>query len=117
MKKVFALVLALMLSVAMLAACGDSSSPAAGGEQLKVAAIFGGAVNDGNWNETQYNGLLAIKAAGADTQYMENVADADAAEAARTYADQGFDLIYLTTNSYQDHCTPVAEEFPDTMFV
>ncbi|MDL2293134.1 BMP family protein [Ruminococcaceae bacterium OttesenSCG-928-D13] len=145
MKKSLALVLALVFVMFTLAACGggDSSSSAApastGGDStpaadssevndgegsaqagdLKVAAIFGGAINDGNWNETQYNGLMDLKEKGicSDPKYMENVSDTDAAEAARTYASEGFNLVYLTTNSYQDYCTSVAESFPDTMFI
>ncbi|MEG0215399.1 MAG: BMP family protein, partial [Hungatella sp.] len=95
----------------------ETKAPAADAKGLKVAAIFGGAINDGNWNETQYNGLKNIEAAGAEINYLENVSDTDAAEAARTYASEGFDLIYLTTNSYQDYCSPVAKDFPETMFV
>jgi len=86
-------------------------------EGLKVAAIFGGAINDGNWNETQYNGLKAIEALGAEISYLENVGDTDAAEAARTYASEGYNVVYLTTNSYQDYCLSLADEFPDTMFI
>lgn len=142
MKKTLAILLVLAMSVVLLAACGggatstpaaDPAAPAASSEAapapdgdtadaaagggLQVAAIFGGAINDGNWNETQYNGLKAIEAAGNTINYLENVGDTDAAEAARTYASEGYDLVYLTTNSYQDHCTPVAADFPETMFV
>jgi len=99
------------------AGAGDSGAPSQDAAGIKVAAIFGGAINDGNWNETQYNGLKNIEALGAETSYMENVSDTDAAEAARTYAAEGFNLIYLTTNSYQDYCTPVAKDFPDTTFI
>lgn len=102
------------LSADTQAAPADTQSSAA---DLKVAAIFGGAINDGNWNETQYNGLKNIEAAGAEISYLENVSDTDAAEAARTYAAEGFDLIYLTTNSYQDYCSSVAADFPQVMFV
>lgn len=116
MRKTLALVLVLALSI-LPAALGGFAAASDDYSGLKVAAIFGGAINDGNWNETQYNGLMAIAEMGAETDYMENVADADVAEAARTYASQGYNLIYLTTNSYQDHCTPVAEEFPDSMFI
>ena len=147
MRKITARMLAMAMSVTALTACGggakettaaateapaDSTAAAAEGEStaaadtaapsgdassFKVAAIFGGAINDGNWNETQYNGLLNIEKRGAETSYMENVSDTDAAEAARTYASEGYNLVYLTTNSYQDYCTPVAKDFPDTMFV
>lgn len=135
MKKIFAMLLVLAMGALTLTACGGSSSSTAGstppagsgsasggssvvsGGDFKVAAIFGGAINDGNWNETQYNGLKNIEAAGAKIAYMENIGDTDAAEAARTYASEGYDLIYLTTNSYQDYCSSVAADFPDVMFV
>lgn len=143
MKKQFTLALALIMGISLFAGCGgkqedapkteqgSESAPveesgeapaAAEGEVVdasstKVSAIFGGAINDGNWNETQYNGLKDIEAKGASINYMENVSDTDAAEAARTYAAEGYDLVYLTTNSYQDYCSPVAADFPDTKFV
>ncbi|MFV0413766.1 MAG: BMP family protein [Oscillospiraceae bacterium] len=135
MKKVFALAVVFILCFSLFAACGSASSSQAASSvasesaatsaasegvdvsSLKVAAIFGGSIADGNWNETQYNGLKAIEALGATIGYMENVGDADAAEAARTYASEGYNLIYLTTNSYQDYCSPVAKDFPETTFV
>lgn len=94
-----------------------AEQPAAPATDVQVAAIFGGAINDGNWNETQFNGLEKIKATGASTSYLENVSDTDAAEAARTYASEGYNLIYLTTNSYQDYCSGIADEFKDVKFV
>lgn len=137
MKKATAMFLAAGMALLSLTACSKSTTdPTAASEStaatdtgasgaadsqdaagMKVAAIFGGAINDGNWNETQYNGLKNIEALGAETSYMENVSDTDAAEAARTYAAEGYHLIYLTTNSYQDYCTPVAQDFPDTTFI
>ncbi|NJP41446.1 BMP family ABC transporter substrate-binding protein [Oscillospiraceae bacterium HV4-5-C5C] len=110
-------------SAAATTAAAESSQTAAASEEeidastLKVAAIFGGAINDGNWNETQYNGLKQIEEEGASIAYLENVGDTDAAQAARDYASSGYQLIYLTTNSYQDYCLPVAADFPDTTFV
>lgn len=138
MKKITALLLALTMSLALLGACGNSGNstktdePAAESsaseetsgdtasseaKDLKVGAIFAGAINDGSWNETQYNGLKRIEAQGASISYMENVSDTDAAEAARTYAAEGYNLVYLSTNSFQDHCTPIAAEYPDTIFI
>lgn len=143
MKKTILWMTAMLLCVCLLAACGggasSSAAPAtdepaseaapaestaaeetgseASAEGLKVAAIFAGAINDGSWNETQYNGLMRIGDLGAETNYMENIADADVAEAARTYATDGYNLVYLSTNSFQDYCMPVAADFPDTTFI
>lgn len=138
MKKAILYLTALALCLCLLTACGgaassaapaastaqsqadsaDSATPAEStGDGLKVAAIFAGAINDGSWNETQYNGLMRIGEQGAATSYMENVGDADVAEAARTYASDGYDLVYLSTNNYQDFAMPVAADFPDTTFI
>lgn len=134
MKKALTLVLALTMLVGVLAGCqsaasstpastgstaagSSSTAPGTSAEGTMVAAIFGGAINDGNWNQTQYNGLMNIGALGAETAFVENTSDTDAAQAARDYATAGFQLIYLTTNSYQDYCTPVAADFPDATFV
>lgn len=122
MKKRAAVILAFVLGISTLTACGsknDTPVPTSGEGtgDLMVAAIFGGAINDGNWNETQYNGLKDIEGLGAGINYLENIGDTEAAEAARTYATEGYQLVYLTTNSYQDYCTSVAAEFPDVMFV
>ena len=125
MKKLAAILLASVMTIGLLAGCGGSSdsegsSSAEGTVESsgkQVAAIFGGAINDGNWNETQYNGLKNIESKGATINYLENIADADSAEAARTYASEGYDLVYLTTNSYQDYCKDIASQFPDTTFI
>ena len=129
MRRLVTVLLSLAICVSMIAACGNNTSSgtsgtsasteAPGGEAktYKVAAIFGGSINDGNWNETQHNGLMKIKALGVDISAPENISDADSAEMARTYASEGYDLIYLTTNSYQDYCKPIADEYPDVMFV
>jgi len=135
MKKGIAILLALLL-VAMLAACGGGTTttpaaltpdaptgPADPGDAetpdgpIRVAAIFSGPINDGAWNETQYNGLRRMEARGAEVAFVENISDPDAVEAMRAFAAEGFDLVFLTTNNYQDLCFPVAADFPDTMFI
>lgn len=130
MKKLATLCMAALLALSLLVGCGSSggsssapatsgtgsgSAPASAG--IQVAAIFAGAINDGNWNQTQYEGLLRLEALGAEIGYMENISDTDAAEAARSYASMGYDIVYLSTNSFQDYCSPIAEDFPDTIFI
>lgn len=120
MKKIFAVLLALTL---LTACAGGGTAPTAapgGGDAaapVRVAAIFSGPINDGAWNETQYNGLRRIEARGAEIAFVENISDADSVEAMRAFAAEGFDLIFLTTNGFQDLCFPLTADFPDTMFI
>ncbi|MCL2857623.1 MAG: BMP family protein [Oscillospiraceae bacterium] len=135
-RKFFAALLVLTLIVGVFAACGGQTAtpaaPAAPAETpadgadveideaaagIRVAAIFSGPINDGAWNETQYNGLRRIEARGAEISFVENISDADSVEAMRAFAAEGFDLIFLTTNGYQDLCFPLTQDFPDTMFI
>jgi len=123
MKKMAALLLAMTL--VFLGACGGGSTPATpttsepdtSSETIRVAAIFSGPINDGSWNETQYNGLKRIEGRGAEISFVENVSDADSVEIMRAYAAEGFDLIFLTTNGMQDLCFPLTGDFPDTTFI
>ncbi|MCL2578677.1 MAG: BMP family protein [Oscillospiraceae bacterium] len=137
MKKIFALLIVLMMGISLFAGCGGGTAPAAPttpaqdgnqadaggdsaggeGEGIRVAAIFSGPINDGAWNETQYNGLRRMEGRGASISFVENISDADSVEVMRAFAAEGFDLIFLTTNGYQDLCFPLTGDFPDTMFI
>jgi len=120
MKKIFAIVVIIALTAA-LAACGNGADPAPptgdGPTQIRVASIFAGPVNDGSFNETQLNGLRRMEARGAHIAYAENIGDTDAAEAMRAFAAEGYDVIVLSTNAYQDLVFPLTGDFPDTRFV
>ncbi|MFV0352919.1 MAG: hypothetical protein ACK5JF_11530 [Oscillospiraceae bacterium] len=72
MKKLATLCMAAVLALSLLVGCGSSggssSAPAASGTGsgsapasagIQVAAIFAGAINDGNWNQTQYEACCA----------------------------------------------------------
>ena len=126
MKKLLAIL--LVLAIGLLAACGTPAAPGGtgtpatpdappAGDVIRVAAIFSGPINDGAWNETQYNGLRRMEERGAEIAFVENISDPDSVEAMRAFAAEGFDLIFLTTNGYQDLCFPLTGDFPDTMFI
>ena len=129
MKKILTILLALVMALGLFAGCGGGSSAPAqdgggadtsagdGGRPIRVAAIFSGPINDGSWNETQYNGLRRMEDRGAQISFVENISDADSVESMRTFAVEGFDIIFLTTNGYQDLCFPLTADFPDTMFI
>lgn len=136
--KIMALALSLLMVFAVLAACApttpapeatqppaaDTKAPDAApetpaeapAEAPKVALILEGAISDMSWNATAYNGLQKIKALGAEVQYTENTPASSVADAIRTFGDEGYDVIFLSTNSYADAGAATAAEYPDTQF-
>lgn len=99
-----------------------SQDPSASGggkdvSELKVALILLGAISDLGWDYTAYCGLEKIGALGAQTSYMEKVDMSEVEAVARSYATEGYDVIFFATNMIQDIGMEVASEFPDTQFV
>lgn len=86
------------------------------GEKNRVALILEGAISDMSWNATAYEGLRKIEAMGAETKYVENIPASAVADSIRTFAEAGYNVIFLATNSYQDNASKAAEEYPDIQF-
>lgn len=83
-----------------------------------MALLTSGPINDEGWNQTAYEGLLAIKEKhGATIANTENVAQADQLDLIRSYANQGFTIIVGHGFEYGDALTTAAEEFPDVTFI
>ena len=118
-KRIAATALTAALCVGTLAGCGATPSGDGGKEEgaTKVALILQGPISDMAWNATAYKGLTEIEKLGAEISYQENVAVTSLADSMRTYATEGYDLIFLSTNSYQDIAKTTAPEFPDSQFV
>ncbi|MEG1594122.1 MAG: BMP family ABC transporter substrate-binding protein, partial [Oscillibacter sp.] len=124
MKKLFALVLTLAL-VLSLAACGakdpapapDGDVAAPPADPMRVACILSGPISDMSWNYTAHQGLLKIEAMGAEIAYQENVENSSLPDCINTYASDGYDMIILSTNSYEEASLPVTKDYPDTQFI
>ena len=110
-----AVIMVIALSVTLLAACDKKEDE--GEKKTKVGLILEGAISDMSWNATAYEGLKKIEAMGADISYLENVPIASAQEAIRTFAEDGFDIIFISSNSYQDVTLSVAETYPEVQFL
>ena len=54
-----------------------------------------------SWNATAYEGLKKIEALGAEVHYTENTPASAGGDAIRTFADDGYNVIFLSSNSYQ----------------
>lgn len=89
----------------------------AAAKPFKVAMVLHGAINDKSWNEAGYNGLLKIKdELKVETAYQEKVALADAENAMRTFASQGYDLVIGHGDEFSEAGKVVAPEFPNIKF-
>ena len=87
-------------------------------EDLKVALILPGSINDQGWSTSAYLGLEAIKEDyGCETNYMENVAVAAYEEAFRNYASAGYNVIFGHGSEFFDAAEIVGAEFPEVAFI
>ena len=140
MKKTLAILLVLVLAIVPLAACGGSPSsaapastapasaasaaaepaseaPAAPEDGLKAAMLLPGPVSDVGWSGPAYKGLERLRdELGYEISYSEQVAAADYENVFRTYAQQGYDIIFAHGSQFYETAAKVAEEFPDTWF-
>lgn len=134
-------IVAMLLALAFLTAAVGGCAPAAAGpapqepaaapqapatagpeaakdvSDMKVALILLGAVSDLGWDYTAYCGLEKIAALGAETSYMEKVDMSEVEAVARSYASEGYDVVFFATNMVQDIGLAVAADFPETQFV
>ena len=97
------------------------TAPATGGaitgDVPRVAFVYVGPVGDLGWSYAHDQGRLALEELGVETAFSELVAEGpDAARVLRTYASQGYDLIFATSFGYMDSVIEVASEFPDVKF-
>lgn len=93
------------------------TTPGPSGEKLKVALLTPGPVSDSGWNAMAYSGLQQIqKELGAEVNNQEAL-DAKIKDAARTYAQQGYKLIFGHGFEYNKPFIEVGKDFPNTFFV
>lgn len=117
MKKILILLTVLFLGF-FAVACGGGSEEDGGDDNLSVALVLTGAINDKGWNQKGYEGLEAIEAEyGADTAYNENTQAAQYNQIIRSYAKDGYDVIIAHGTQLTDAVNEVAAEYPDIKFI
>ncbi len=87
---------------------------------LKIAFVLDGPINDGGWNQAQYDGGMAIKNTFGNQvkiDYVTNIPEGpNSLSVFRSLASQGYKLIYATSFGYMDQVAQAAKEFPNTIF-
>lgn len=126
MKKLIALVLALVLCLTLFG-CGNTTPPAtnggdtAGEEPLKIALILPGAKDDVSFNQAMYEGMVAIEAEYGDkiaVTYVENVYDvADITPTLIDFAEQNYDIVFGHGFQFQEPIMEIAPQYPNTVFL
>lgn len=111
MKKILSLML-VMVAVFALAGCQKEDT-------FEVALLVPGAVTDGGWSQSAYEGLLAIEEEVADVTilYTENVTSANSEKVMSDYARADVELVIGHGMEYFDIAEAIKDDYPDTAFV
>ena len=107
-------------STAADAATAEAAAPS--GETFRIALIMPSTTTDYSWSQSIYDGLKKVQeemgGEGAlEIAVTENMFQvADAANAIRDYATDGYDLVIAHGAQYGTPLFEVAKDFPDTSF-
>lgn len=85
---------------------------------FRVALITPGSITDAAWNSGAYAGLLAVRESlGVKVSNVEARTPAEQEDALRTYAAQGYDLIFAHGYEFQAMAERVSAQYPGPVFV
>ena len=111
MKKILALVLALVLTLSL--------ASVAMADTYKIGMVTDvGGVNDKSFNQTTWEGLQALAAEDANVQvaYLESATDADYSANIETFVDEEYDLIICVGYMLATATREAAEAYPEQKF-
>jgi basic membrane lipoprotein Med (substrate-binding protein (PBP1-ABC) superfamily) len=104
-----------LAALALVVACAPGATREAG---FRVALVAPGSIADAAWNAGAYAGLLLIRdSLGVTVSDVEARTPGEQEEALRTYAAQGFDLVFGHGFEFQQPAERVATEHPGTVFI
>ena len=96
-----------------LVACSHSPPPG-----LRVGLVTPGSIADAAWNSGAYQGLQRIHdSLRVSVSHVEARTPAEQAEALRTYAVEGYDLVFAHGFEFQDAAERISAEHPKTVFI
>ena len=122
MKKILALVLALVMVLALVA-CGAEKAPAEEetADKLKVALVLPGKKDDVSFNQAMYRGMndyFNAHSEEIELTVVENIYDvADITPALTEYADTGYDVVIGHGYQFSEPVVTVAGQYPEVAFL
>ena len=85
---------------------------------MRVGLITPGSIGDAAWNAGAYRGLLEIRdSLRLKVSQVEARTPAEQEEALRTYAAQGYDLVFAHGFEFQGAAERVSRQYPKTVFI
>ena len=97
-----------------LVGCGGADSR----EGIRVGLITPGSIADAAWNSGAYEGLQLIRdSLGLAISHVEARTPSEQDEALRTYAAQGYDLVFAHGFEFQDAAERISPQYPHTVFI
>jgi len=111
------------LSLTTFAALALFSTQVFAAEEVKVAYLPCGQVNDQSWSQAGYMGAQAaqkeLESAGVKVKldYSESIPPAQVEAAARDYASRGYQVVVLHCGTFADAAVAAAKGFPKTKFL
>jgi basic membrane protein A and related proteins len=105
-------------AVTILALVACSGGDAATNAQMRVGLVTPGSIADAAWNSGAYQGLNRVRdSLGVRVSHVEARTPAEQEEALRTYAAQGYRLVFGHGYEFQQPAERIAAEYPRTIFV
>jgi basic membrane protein A len=102
------------VAMLLLGGCQREAEPG----RLRVALVTPGSIADAAWNAGAYQGLLQIRdSLGAATSHIEARTPAEQEEALRSYAAQGYDLVFAHGFEFQGAAERVSALHPHPVFI
>ena len=85
---------------------------------MRVGLVTPGSIDDAAWNSGAYRGLQQIHdSLGLSISHVEARTPAEQSEALRTYAVQGYRLVFAHGFEFQDAAERISADYPNTIFI
>lgn len=105
-----------LVAAAIVALLGCSTTSSKGA--FRVALITPGSITDAAWNSGAYAGLNAIRdSLKIQISNVEAHSPVEQQEAMRTYAAEGYALVFCHGFEFQDAAERISTEYPRTVFI
>ncbi|NLF02133.1 MAG: BMP family ABC transporter substrate-binding protein, partial [Anaerolineales bacterium] len=118
MRKFFATAISLLTLLAIVAACAPKSAEQPAGEDFQVGFVTDtGGIDDGSFNETQWNGIeRAAEDFGVQAQFIQSDEATQYESNLTEFSSQGYDLVIAAGFYLGADVANVAKLYPDVKF-